>query len=198
MFRFRWDESYTATEQFMGKLPGSFHREKDRAMRRFGIDTIVDLQLRIASGTVGQGLSRKYAAWKAFHSLTPGRLQRSKAYAYHIKIEFTQDGFLIFPFGNEPPIYSTGKGGKTILLNPRQASYEQIAMGLEWGTKKAPARPHWMPTARRARAKFPGVMKQVVQAAFDRARSGGAVTGITGHSASVEAPQSYDDEEGDY
>lgn len=185
MFRFHWDGSYASTSAFLGHLPASYRREKERTMKRFGVDTLIDLQLRISSGTTGVGLAEGYKEWKKEHGLAPGRLQRTKEYQYHIKIEHSADGFFIYPFGSESPIYGQGKNGEKVLLNKVQRDYEYIAMMLEWGTKKMPARPHWMPTARRARARFPGVMREVVQAAFDRARSAGRVGGISGFSASV-------------
>lgn len=181
MFRFHWDGSYATTEAFIGQLPASYQREKTRAMKRFGIDTIVDLQLRISSGTTGVGLSDGYKKWKHEHGFAPGRLQRTKEYQYHIRIEHSADGFYIFPFGTESPV----PGQKV------QRDYEYIAMMLEWGTKKMPARPHWMPTARRARARFPGVMREVVQAAFSRARSEGRIGGISGFSADVQGKGNF-------
>lgn len=194
MLRFGWDGSYYSTSAFMGQLPRSYEKEKARAMKRFGNDTLIELQMRIASGSTGVGLADGYKEWKKNHNLLPGRLTRTKEYQYHIRIEHSNDGFWIFPFGQESPLYSEkDANGRRVLLNPVQRDYEFIAMMLEWGTKKMPARPHWMPTARRARARFPGVMRDVLQAAFSRARSDGMVSGVSGYSAHVQTMGEFED-----
>ena len=183
LLEFKWDGSYNSTKEFMGKLPRSFEREKTRVMKKFGVETLTDLQSRILSGNTSPALTAKYLKWKLRHGLLPGTLLRTKEYVYHIKIEYTESGFYIYPYGMEKPILSEDKDGNKTQINQHLRSYEYIAARLEYGSKRMPARPHWMPTARRARARFPGVMRTVLQAAFDRARSGGVVTSVSGYSA---------------
>ena len=165
---FRWDGSYNRAHEFLQALPRSYEREKERAMRHFGINTLVDLQLRIQSGTTQPGLSPAYREWKAENGYNLGTLIRTGTYLRSLQLDVTPDGFSISPVGMEPNIEQMY--GSRVKSEPR--SYEEIAMWLEYGTKRMPARPHWRPTAYRARGKFPSVMRTVVEAAFERSRMG--------------------------
>ena len=182
MIKYHWDGSYNSTKEFMGNLPWSYKREKARVMKALGVDTIINIQQRISSGTTGPGLSELYLKWKKKHNLLPGVLTRTSDYKYHIRIEHSEDGFNIYPFGMAKTIaYTSHKTGKRIRPSTSRKSYEEIAVWLEHGTRKMPPRPHWMPAARRANAKFPGAMRVAIQAAFDRARSSGMVTSVSGY-----------------
>ena len=165
---FKWDNSFNRTHEFLDRLPRSYEREKARAMRHFAIDTIVFLQQKIASGTTGAALSGPYRRWKGQKGLETGKLIRTRSYYRNLRLDITPDGFAIIPEGIEPDI--VGMYGKRVNSSPR--SYDEIAGWLEYGTRKMPERPHWRPTSYRARAKFPHIMRGVVEAAFERSRQG--------------------------
>jgi hypothetical protein len=177
---FKWDGSYNKVHDFLQNLPRSYERERAKEMKHFGIATMVELQQRIAAGQTEPELSDKYLKWKQKHGLMVGRLVRTRHYYYLLKLEHTDTGFTINPSGKEHPIERNGK-----LLNPKPKSYEDIATWLEYGTKRTPARPHWRPVSASARAKFPGVMRKVIEAAFQRARQGGYGGSPRGYSTDV-------------
>ena len=181
MFTFKWDGSYNTAHEFLQRLPRSYERERERAMRHFGVNTLVALQQKIAAGQTGVALSPTYLAWKQKLGLQPGKLIRTRSYYYLLELERTETGFTIVPTGVEPAIENEFKR----VVNPNPQSYEDVAVWLEYGTKKMPARPHWRPIAAEARARFPGVMREVIEAAFARARQGTYGGSPTGYSARV-------------
>jgi hypothetical protein len=166
--RFRWDKSYGEVNDFLKALPRSYERERAREMRNFGTNTLVALQMKIASGETGVPLSPAYLRWKERLGLDTGRLVRTRHYYYNLSLTTTDTGFEITPTGIEPAIFDKYKR----LVNPNPQSYDVIAKWLEYGTKRMPARPHWRPVAFRAEKEFPQIMANVVEAAFRRARRG--------------------------
>jgi hypothetical protein len=189
--RFEWDGSYNRTHEFLQRLPRSYERERARAMRNFGINTLVDLQTRIQDGNTSPALSPEYKTWKAENGFDTGTLVKTRSYYRNIRIEFTDTGFSIIPDGVEPNVaHMFGFRKKS---EPR--TYEDIALWLEYGTKTMPARPHWRPTSYRARGKFPHIMGKTVQAAFDRARQGSFGGKASGFTFDVRKPLSEDSEE---
>ena len=165
---FKWDGSYNRTHEFLQRLPRSYERERERGMRNFAVNTLVDLQMRIQSGATSPGLSGPYKAWKAAEGHDPGVLVRTRTYYRNLKLDITPTGFSITPEGVEPNIRQMFGFRK----NSELRTYEDIALWLEYGTRRMPARPHWRPTAYRSKSQFPHVMGNIVQAAFNRSRQG--------------------------
>lgn len=166
--QFGWDGSFNRVHDFLQRLPRSYERERARTMRNFGTNTLVDLQMRIQEGNTSPSLSPAYKAWKGENGFDTGTLVKTRSYYRNLRLDSTDTGFSIIPEGVEPNVAQMFGFRKK--SEPR--TYEEIAIWLEYGTKKMPARPHWRPTAYRARGQFPSLMGKTVQAAFDRARQG--------------------------
>lgn len=181
---FEWDRSFSQAQLFLRDLPRSYQDSVRAAMRDFGQETLSELKLRISSGSVQPGLNAEYSAWKQSKGFDERTLLRTHGYLNSLRLVSERSGFTIYVDGVEP-ILEDPETGRTIAGRSRN-SYALIAFWLEYGTQRMPARPHWEPTARRARARFPHVVRKAVQQAFERSRSKYAVDAqVSGYSGSV-------------